>query len=178
MLGFDVPPIYGDPAILLPLVYAPRIEQKFDLALIPHYTHFRFASENLKNHPAQIIDLLNINPLEVVDQILACKMVLSSSLHGLIAAHTYGIPALWVNFGDISWYGDNIKFQDYFASVGIDCYEPIELSEEMLRDYKSLFEKYEHLALPTTDLDSIRKNLIECAPFPVLPEIKAKWKTN
>jgi len=60
---------------------------------------------------------LNADPLEVARQIASCTKIVSSSLHGIIAAHAYGIPAAWVQFSD-KLSGDGIKFADHFASVG------------------------------------------------------------
>jgi hypothetical protein len=48
-----------------------------------------------------------------------CDVIITSSLHALITAHAYGIPAAWVIFSDAPL-GDGIKFHDYFASCGHD----------------------------------------------------------
>src|SRR5690606_2919216 len=57
--------------------------------------------------------------LAVVDQIRACRVILSSSLHGLVVAHAYGIPAAWVQFSD-KLSGDGSKFRDHAASIGVE----------------------------------------------------------
>jgi len=56
--------------------------------------------------------------------------VISSSLHGLIIAHAYNIPAIWVRLGN-RLYGDNIKFRDYLLSVGIEPYDEIVIDKKM-----------------------------------------------
>jgi FkbM family methyltransferase len=38
--GWDVPEVYGDPAILFPRVYNPTIEKKYKIGLIPHCVDF------------------------------------------------------------------------------------------------------------------------------------------
>jgi hypothetical protein len=42
----------------------------------------------------------------------------SSSLHGIILAHAYGIPVAWTEFST-GLKGDGVKFLDHYASVGI-----------------------------------------------------------
>ena len=58
-------------------------------------------------------------PESGVERVARCRAVVSSSLHGLITAHAYGIPAVPVSFGD-RLYGDNVKFLDYALSVGVE----------------------------------------------------------
>jgi hypothetical protein len=115
--GGDCPEVYGDPALLLPLVYLRSAfrERRHDIGLVPHYVDLKAA----RNYGLPIINPLRADPLEVVNEILACRAILSSSLHGIIVAHAYGIPAAWVRLSD-RLDGDDTKFRDYAASVGIE----------------------------------------------------------
>jgi hypothetical protein len=72
--------------------------------------------------------LVNVQqPVEaVIDAIASCEFVVSSSLHGLIVAHAYRRPALWVEFAD-PLLGDRSKFHDYFASLGRPAPSPVRL---------------------------------------------------
>jgi hypothetical protein len=108
--------IYGDPAMLLPRIVAPAVKKKYSVGLIPHYVDYESAKERYPELP--VINLLNSNPVDVIEQITACDTIISSSLHGIIAAHAYGIPAAWVKLGGkIS--GDDTKFHDHYESVGL-----------------------------------------------------------
>lgn len=117
--GGYCPPIYGDPALLLNRFYQPIGEKTHNIGIIPHYVDYQWAIMNLDYSKYKIINLLNSNVFEVIDEICSCDMIISSSLHGIIVAHTYGIPAAWVKLSD-KLSGDGIKFQDHFESVGCD----------------------------------------------------------
>jgi pyruvyltransferase len=121
------PEEYGDPGLLLPTYYFPKIDKKYTLGIIPHYVHYNAVKkmyENDKN--IKVINLLNPNIELVINDILSCAKIVSSSLHGLIVSDAYNIPNKWVMFNDMIK-GDNTKFYDYFNSVNradqsyIDC---------------------------------------------------------
>lgn len=125
-LNKECPEMYGDPALLMPQYYFPNIKKKYKLGLIPHYVdkdHWWFNSlMNDKN--VKIIDIQNKNPLKVIDQILECEVVASSSLHGLIIADAYKIPSIWIRFSNLIT-GGNFKFNDYYLSIGQKEKKPI-----------------------------------------------------
>lgn len=123
--GVDCPEIYGDPALLLPRVYNPqRIGKKYRIGVIPHIQDLsnpillRYIQEN---DDAVLINLKNYGVwTDVIDMILQCEFVISSSLHGLIISDAYGIPNVWVSFSDkVS--GGSFKYLDYFSSVHKQC---------------------------------------------------------
>lgn len=117
-LGFDCPERYGDPALMLPAVYRPAIEKAFDVGVIPHFIELEHFREKPLPEGWKLIDVTQ--PLEqVVDDILRCHQTASSSLHGVIVSHAYGVPSAWIS-ADASLHGDGVKFADYFASVGFD----------------------------------------------------------
>ena len=108
--------IYGDAAFLLPEILD-GVSQIHDIGIVPHHVDF---DDVKKAHPDfPVIDLLNPDVRKVTEQITSCRAIISSSLHGLIVAHAYGIPAAWVKFSD-RLHGDGLKFADHFASIGLD----------------------------------------------------------
>ena len=114
--GGNCPEIYGDPALLLPLIVEPS-EKKCNLGIIPHNVDCAFVTEKFRNQ--NIITLGTRNYKNVIDKITQCESIISSSLHGIICAHAYGIPAAWVK-SNTKLKGDDVKFEDYFASVNVN----------------------------------------------------------
>ena len=58
------------------------------------------------------------DPIAVLTEIAQCRCVLSSSLHGLIAADSFHIPNLHIVFSDRPL-GDGYKFDDYYSAYGV-----------------------------------------------------------
>ena len=84
-LGHQCPEVYGDPGILMPLIYQPKVvEKKKDYMIIPQYTR---EIEMRCFYPDDMIISMNTNNYKsVIDSIVSCKKVYSSSLHGIILA--------------------------------------------------------------------------------------------
>jgi len=129
--GGECPQVYGDPALLLPRIHNGAVEQQHDVAIVPHYVDERGVRARYPGW--HIISSLRANPLQVVDEIRSCKAILSSSLHGIIVAHAYGIPAAWVRFSNLLD-GDDTKFRDHAAAVGVSLppYKSPEKAEPVL----------------------------------------------
>ncbi|MBT8304410.1 MAG: polysaccharide pyruvyl transferase family protein [Bacteroidia bacterium] len=163
--GYDVNEVFGDPAILLPGFYKPKGKKEISLGIIPHYVDYNVVNEWYSdNKNIEVIDLLNDDVESVIEQISKCKEVISSSLHGLIVSHTYGIPAVWIQFSQ-KLSGDNIKFADYFKSVKLKPYNPEFIdkvkNEEELHE---LITKYPSLP-KEIDIDDLRIGLMKVCPF-------------
>ncbi len=116
----------GDPALLLPLFYDPDVKPHYDIGLIQHFREI--GTEPLPRLPSglsvRVIDITG-GVKAVIDAVVSCRRILSSSLHGLIVAHAYGIPATWLKISDRPL-GDDFKFRDYWASIGRDDASPVE----------------------------------------------------
>ncbi len=110
--GGDCPDVYGDPAMLLPRIFPRTVEPVHEVGVFPHYVDM----PECARFPV-VINPLDPAP-EVLRRLWACKRIVSSSLHGIIAAHAYGIPAAWVRFSD-RLDGDGTKFDDHAQAVGL-----------------------------------------------------------
>ena len=162
--GYNVPEIYGDPALLLPRFYKPVVPKVYKMGIIPHYVDYNFVVEQYQNQPdILIIDLMTNDVETVTNLIISCLTIVSSSLHGIIVSHAYYIPAVWVQFSN-KIFGDGVKYQDYYESVGLVCPEPLFLSELISKN--QLLTLFENVMLPNPDtLKMMQDQLMECCPF-------------
>lgn len=122
-VGYTVPDVFGDPAILLPLFYQPREIEKRDYIVIPHWKKM----ENYNNYP--VLSPITHDWKNFIDVIASTKLVISASLHGIIIAETYGVPAIML--GDTE-HSDIFKYIDYYKSTGRDSFPIAKNIEEAL----------------------------------------------
>lgn len=123
--GIECPEVYGDPALLLPLIYKPRTTKRYKVGIIPHICDFDNSlvgnlTQQEKGDGLTIIKMGDYADWhDVINEINECEFIVSSSLHGLILSDAYKIPNVWVEFSD-KVLGKGFKFRDYFGSVGKD----------------------------------------------------------
>lgn len=164
--GIDCPEVYGDPALLLPLIYKPQTTKKYTLGIIPHYVDYESEYLNEIKHDTEvkIINFQNYNNWQhIIDEISECEFIASSSLHGLIVSDAYGIPNVWIKLSDnIS--GGMFKFHDYFSAVGRELVAPIVISSSVKKEHLLMYkEKYSPI---TFDADK----LLNVCPFYEKPQ--------
>lgn len=163
--GVDCPEVYGDPALLLPLIYNPEVATTHSYGIIPHYTDWDhpWLERYRQRKDVRILNIMEGGDYQsFVQQIKSCERIVSSSLHGVILAHAYGIPLCRVRFSD-SLLGGDFKFEDYYASVGLQPDAAIPIGRETPEMEDLLFKQ------AAIRLD-IRK-LIESCPF-MLPDVR------
>ena len=163
--GYAVPEVYGDPALLLPKYYNPQIEKEYAIGVIPHYSDFKKVKDFYQDEESiLLIDLITNDVEKTTNSFLKCEKIVSSSLHGVIVAHAYGIPAVWQKFsGDV--FGDDIKYQDYFESVRIPNYKSDIVNVKMnIENLTDLFNKVE--SLPEKNIvNDLCVKLMDACPF-------------
>ena len=107
----------GDPGLLLGLFHARDESPAYRIGVVPHYTHHSLAATILGN-ASEDIRLINVQqsvPALMTD-LASCETIVSSAMHGVIAADALGIPNRWVTFGDLPP-GGTFKFHDYFSAT-------------------------------------------------------------
>lgn len=146
--GIACPAIYGDPALLLPRIYVPKVKKIYKVGIIPHYVdskndyvqklHIQMPKESTVIYLQGYKNFHN-----VIDAINECEYIISSSLHGCIISDAYNIPNLWIEFSDLV-IGYGFKFRDYFSSVGRKQTKPIRIRKatriEDLLKYKACWK--------------------------------------
>ena len=119
--GMPVPEVYGDPALLLPRIHRPSVEPRYSVGVVPHYAD----QDAIQSPDPERVPVIDVREpwRSVVDRIRACRTILSSSLHGLVVAEAYGIPAVWIRAGD-RLVGGDFKFRDYYLGTHREPPEP------------------------------------------------------
>ena len=95
--GFDVKSsLAGDPALLMPRIFHPWVEKvKGRIGVIPHVSEFEELSNRFKGKDKfELIDFRTRNVESILCKLLSCELVYSSSLHGIILSHAYGIDCI------------------------------------------------------------------------------------
>ncbi|WP_271393613.1 polysaccharide pyruvyl transferase family protein [Aequorivita sinensis] len=167
-LGFKPPKYVGDPALLLPLIYISKKSKKYRVGIIPHHIHYdAYVGQFQEN-------ILVINLLDkiehIIDQINQCELTISTSLHGIIVSHAYGVKSIWARENNKKLAGDDIKFPDYFTSVDLNEYSPIDIEKYTAMDSENIYfeidSEYKNVLLPNKQkLEQIQNNLLEVFPY-------------
>lgn len=165
-INIDVLEKYGDPALLLPLIYNNKPIKKYKIGIIPHLNDYNDIFELFVNNKDIYIINLYIkntheNIQELINEILSCEFIFSSSLHGVIVSNCYDIPVIKFKLNYIP--GDDIKFIDYFESVYSQKY--LCQTDIHIKDLINKFDIYKNI-YKTPDLIKLRQHdLIETCPF-------------
>lgn len=146
--GHICPEIYGDPAVLLPEFYSPIPSPEKHITYIPHFR------ESQATHDG----VVTLSPLTkdwkaFINSLTQSELVLSSSLHGIILAESYGIPAIWVESKESSVVP--LKYADWYESTGREVPVPA----------KNIYHALQIEPPVVPNLSSMRKELCDSFPF-------------
>lgn len=147
--GHDCPEVYGDPAILMPMFYKPTSsEKRHSVSVIIHHTH-NFDVEQIPKE-ANLINILTTDWVYFIDEICASELVISSTLHGIILAEAYGVPAILLVADSF----DMFKYRDYYLSTG----------RNNIKCAKTIDEAIMLGPMELPQLDEMRDKLLEVFP--------------
>lgn len=141
----------GDPAVLLPLFYNADTNEKMDYLIIPHASVF---DKYFKQYKKSVISPFCLDWKSFINKILSAKLIISSSLHGLIIAEAYGIPAVMLSDTPSS---DITKYKDWYYSTNRYKFPIADSVEEALRVSPSV--------LDSTVLNNMQSGLIDSFPL-------------
>lgn len=168
MKNFDIycPEVYGDPALLLPYFF-PEFKKKqnpeFDYVIVPHYSEEDLFPKSL--YPNVIYPTEPWN--DVVRKIINSKFVIAGSLHGVIVAEAYNIPARYLRLSD---HEPLFKYQDYYLGTNRPNFRYATTVEEALLmggeppfdcDLKKLYESFPFEYWPNANFKHPTINLIQ-----------------
>lgn len=110
----------GDPGLLANELVEHQ-EKKWDLGIVPHWLDKELVPRFQKLIPKQFgVQVIHPSqdPLTVIRKIGSCKRIVTSSLHGMIVADSFGGIARRVEICDgMNREGGLFKFRDYSASI-------------------------------------------------------------
>ncbi|SMO81736.1 polysaccharide pyruvyl transferase family protein [Paracoccus laeviglucosivorans] len=179
--GGICPEVYGDPAWLLPILYPRKSKPRHKTGLILHFTHEEMATPVATGVKRIDIRRLGYDEIEAfLDEMHDCERIISSSLHGVIIAQAYGIPACLATVTNSASqiHGDGIKFDDYYQSIGHDrAPDAVDLSQFLSIDHDSIAHDRFLLAKKPIDLPA----LLDAAPFTVTAQTRRdaqEWLAN
>lgn len=112
--GIRAPEVYGDPGLLMPRFFpadalGPR--QRRPYVVVPHFNE---PPAKYKAYAEHLV-FPNVKTITFVRKLLGAELVISSSLHGLVLAEAYGIPAVYLDWGNGD---DRLKYDDYYLGTG------------------------------------------------------------
>ena len=152
--GYSVPEIYGDPAIIMPEIYDNKdIKKEYKYGLVMHKNGSDFFKDvDQLDGSYKFIDIKTNDYKKFINDLLSVEYVISSSLHGIILAESYGIPAILVQ-PEFSLF----KYIDWYTATGRATFPIIkELSEVKTSNFPSL-----------PDLTNLRQKLKEAFPYDI-----------
>lgn len=138
--SLDIPT--GDAGILASHLFNERQEKRYSVGIIPHICDIDDPSVAAlaRSYEDSVIINLRDEPIEVLRQIDRCEVILSSSLHGLIAADSFHIPNKHIVFSDRPK-GDGFKFDDYYSGFGV-FHMPWDLREKKAPEIIRIKDEY------------------------------------
>lgn len=167
ILGYKLNVPMADAGILASYLLDEMPEKKYDVGIIAHYKEQNDPCFNrlLKQFPKSVfIDVRN-SPYEVTKKIAECKVIISSSLHGLIIADSLGIPNKHIVVTD-NLLGDGFKFDDYYSAYGLK-HEFIAMSESNINSLDEIVKQYK---IEKDMVAEKKKDMIKCFPYPIIKE--------
>ena len=156
-LGADFPT--GDGGILTAQLFDKPIHKRCELGIIPHFSEQdapAFQKLLSLSPNAKLIDITG-DVMETCEMIASCEYILSSSLHGLIIADSFGIPNLHVKATD-RMRGDGFKFMDYYSAYGLRD-DAVDLNQDALPAINDIIDRYR---IDRGLVEEKKKRLVAC----------------
>ncbi len=140
--------VLGDPGLLVSTIFPDIKIKSYKLGVIPHFfDKGDVIIEKYKKNFGNLVKIIDVqrDPLEVINDIKCCDNIISSSLHGLIVADSFGIPnIMYVIRSNIPPIHDH-KYRDYYSAfnteldlIEVDGTETIDFFLSKVRSHQEL----------------------------------------
>jgi hypothetical protein len=152
----------GDPGILASLLIPKPRNNEAAVGFVPHFVDVELVSKRLPI-PA---NWRVVNPARPVDQVLAdiaaSDLIVSSSLHGLITADSFGIPCAWLSTWNTLAERSQFKFRDHASARLTEFNVPLRYEQVI----EMSVDEIEVVATkPRRSIEEWQSQLIEAFPF-------------
>lgn len=133
----------GDPGLLIDRLSVNALPQRKRWGIIPHKNDIRhqdITALHNETDQSRVIDLTHPDIFETIALIQSCDFIVSTSLHGLVTADTFGIPNVWLRVSEDDYHTSDWKFLDYFSAIARPDQAPVRPND--ITDRKlSVFEE-------------------------------------
>jgi pyruvyltransferase len=159
--GLSAEVVYGDPGLLAAMVFKAGPAGRSRAGIVPHLWHRDHAivRQVAADNNLRVIDVM-ADPVAVIETIASCDFIVSSSLHGLVIADSFGIPNLWVTL-EPRLFGGRWKFDDYYGAFGLQMH-PVPLSPGFDLDFHLIYTVADY-ARP--GLEALKDRLLGAFPY-------------
>ena len=171
-MGIDCPEVYGDPLLLLPSLYGNlKTGERGKIGILPHIDDkgsatINILKKNLLGYNVKELDIQigtdwedalkgNFDYESLINDILDCEYIISSTLHGVMMGLIYGKKTIYLKFSD-NVIGGDFKFNDFFYSIGVNYNRIQDFSKDVLNNV---------IPVDYTKIQSTAINLLYHCPF-------------
>lgn len=154
----------GDGGVLISRLLDKLPDKKYAVGIVPHFVDSNLPEIELirKKIPGTTVISPLGNPLECARKIAECETILSSSLHGLIAADSFGIPNRQIILSN-KIVGGLFKYNDYYSVFGKTA-QPLMLNE--LLNYGTTAENIrKSYETSMWQIEDIQERLLSAFPY-------------
>jgi pyruvyltransferase len=156
--------VFADPAILFPRYYtfSRPVHTDEKCLVIPHYTDVGLAVKYDWGPDWEVLSPMKDAEF-LLKRIALAATVITSSLHILIVAEAYNVPAVWVEFSD-DVHGGGFKFVDYYLSTIRHWPEPVQIRNDKI-PWDAIYNRVYDWAGPGVDFQELGDLLMDVCPF-------------
>lgn len=154
----DIP--LGDGGLLFGKLLEKPVAKQYAVGIIPHTVDWQnpYINQMAGELPDSLLIDVRKEPLKVLEEIASCEFIISTAMHGLIAADSLGIPNKWIEVSD-KVVGGGYKFCDYYSVFKNYRQEVYRADAKHPVDSLKIKEWIENYNLRLSEVEDIAKSL-------------------